>query len=87
MKNARHTIYLDEHLKQILESGGVDYPYSYLFKMERDLERLVDEINRTDAAIPSHDFCPIVREVCEYINALREENNRLMKVIGEEQNV
>lgn len=87
MKGARRTIYLDEHIKHTRSSEEVEYSYSYLFKMERDLERLVDEINRTDAAIPSHDFCPIVREVCEYINALREENNRLMKVIGEEQNV
>lgn len=87
MKNARHTIHLDEHLKQILESGGVDYPYSDLFKIERDLERLVDEINRTDVAIPSHDFCPIVRGVCEYINALREENGSLIKAVGEKRNV
>lgn len=87
MKNARHTIHLDEHIKQTCSLGEVEYPHSYLFKMERDLERLVDEINRTDAAIPSHDFCPIVREVCEYINVLREENSRLIKAVGEKRNV
>ena len=87
MKGARRTIYLDEHIKHTRSSEEVEYPYSYLFKMERDLERLVGDINRTDTTIPSHDFCPIVREVCEYINALREENNSFMKAIREEQNV